>query len=132
MRLRPYFGGIVMVPPDPTPDSFEKTMFRLLELMREIHEDTYGEKPTKILLGRFERRRFKHWIQYHGMDRVHEQVVKQKEFPLTHFLREVDKAYQDPEPQEVDTEIKSSYEPLYKMKGLKVVETKDEFHFEPL
>lgn len=134
MRFRPIIAEWVTIDPDPTPDSFEKTMFRMLDLMREIHEETYGKKPTKILLGTFERKRFSHWIHYEGMDRVHEQIVSPSEFPLTHFLREIDRAYQesDPEPEYVDTEVKTSYEPLYKLKGLKVVEVRDTFHFEPI
>jgi hypothetical protein len=132
MRFRPIFAEWISIPPDPSPDSFETTMFEILDIMIEIHEQTYGEKPTKILLGRFEQKRFSHWVHYAGMERIHEQKVCPEEFPLTHFLREVDKAYTEPDARRVNTEIKSSYEPLYEMKGLKVVNVNDEFHFEPI
>lgn len=128
MKLRPFMAEWIPIPPDPPPDEFEATMFRMLDMMSDIHEETYGKKPTKIKLGTFERRRFKRHIVYAGMDRVYEEEIVPSEFPLTHFLREVDKAYA----KNVKTKTKTSIKPIYKLKGLKVVDAGEYFHFEPI
>lgn len=127
MRRYGYFGGIELVPPKPSLDEFEKYMFGLLKRMKKLHEEAYGVKPTKVLLGRFERQRFKKHIKYDG-DKVYNETYIPDSFPMTELMSSM----KEGEAVFVGTETRIKSKRVYTLEGLEVEYIDEPFHLEPI
>lgn len=63
MRRRPVYGTMQLVPPDPTPDAFQKYMLGVIEKVKDTHEEVFGRQPKTIELGTFLQKRLRPWIE---------------------------------------------------------------------